>query len=132
MDPTQIGLFALAERRLAWDDQRQTLLAKNIANMATPSYQPQDLQPFAQTLSRFSLAEPVQTQPNHMMGSLGTGAGAVVTDPPAVRQPDGNAVSLDEQLTKVANTGTQQSLVTAIYKKYLGLFSLALGRSGQG
>jgi hypothetical protein len=41
-------------------------------------------------------------------------------------------VSLDEQLTKVANTGTQQSLVTAIYKKYLGLFSLALGRSGQG
>ena len=33
------------------------------------------------------------------------------------------------QLTKVADTETTQSLVTAIYKKYMSLFSLALGHS---
>ena len=51
MDPTQIGLFDLAERRLAWADRRQELLAQNIANANTPGYRPHDLQPFAATLT---------------------------------------------------------------------------------
>ncbi|HUB43399.1 MAG TPA: flagellar basal body protein, partial [Acetobacteraceae bacterium] len=49
MDPTQIGLFSLAERRLAWADQRQAVLAQNIANAATPNFQPSDLPSFAST-----------------------------------------------------------------------------------
>jgi flagellar basal-body rod protein FlgB len=48
---------------------------------------------------------------------------------PKSRAPDGNTVALDEQLTKVADTQTTQTLVTMIYKKYVGMFSLALGRS---
>lgn len=38
-------------------------------------------------------------------------------------------MALDTELTKVADTQTTQSLVTAIYKKYLSLFSLAVGHS---
>ena len=50
MDPKTIGLFDLAERRLAWADQRQTVLAQNIANVNTPGYKPHDLRSFATTL----------------------------------------------------------------------------------
>ena len=39
MDPKRIGLFDLAERRLAWTDQRRGVLAQNIANANTPGYQ---------------------------------------------------------------------------------------------
>ena len=39
MDPTHIGLFDLAERRLAWADQRQTVLAQNIANAEHAGFQ---------------------------------------------------------------------------------------------
>ena len=39
MDPTDIGLFRLAEQRLAWADQRQQLLARNVANANTPGFQ---------------------------------------------------------------------------------------------
>ena len=39
MDPTQNALFALAEQRLAWTDQRQAVLAQNIANASMPGYQ---------------------------------------------------------------------------------------------
>jgi hypothetical protein len=37
---------------------------------------------------------------------------------------------VDEQLTKVADTETTQSLVTSIWKTYVGMFNTALGRSG--
>jgi flagellar basal-body rod protein FlgB len=129
MDPTQIGLFNLAERRLTWADQRQTLLANNIANVSTPSYHPKDLQSFAQILSGASGMEPVQTQPNHMNGTADGALHPTLPQRPGGRAPDGNAVTLDEQLVKVADTETIQTLVTTIYKKYLGLFSIALGRS---
>jgi flagellar basal-body rod protein FlgB len=53
----------------------------------------------------------------------------LTTDPPKARALDGNTVSLDQQLTKVADTETTQALVTTIWKKYAGMFSTALGRS---
>jgi flagellar basal-body rod protein FlgB len=127
MDPTQIGLFSLAERRLAWADQRQAVLAQNVANAATPSFQPSDLPSFAGTLDHVSRLALVRTQLNDLPA---TTANMV---PPAVESsahgPDGNGVSLDTELMKVADTQTTQSLVTAIYKKYLNMFSEALGRS---
>jgi flagellar basal-body rod protein FlgB len=129
MDPTRIGLFDLAEKRLAWGERRQALLAKNIANVSTPAYQPRDLQPFATTLSRFAAAAPTRTQPNHLGAPRGGTLNSSSEARPKGRAPDGNAVTLDEQLTKVADTETSQILVTTIYKKYLGLFSLALGRT---
>ena len=129
MGPTENALFAVAERRLAWAEQRQALLAQNIANASRPGYQPRDMPSFSSVLSGQPAAEPAQTQPGHLRGTSG---GAFQADPinqPTARSPDGNSVSIDEQLTKVADTETTQSMVTAIYKKYMSLFGLALGHS---
>lgn len=124
---TQIALFALAEQRLAWADQRQAVLAQNIANASTPGFQPSDLPPFARTLDSVASVAPVRTQPGHLAGTAdGPLQPVAETD---AHGPDGNGVALDAQLTKVADTETTQSLVTSIYKKYLSLFSLALGHS---
>ena len=73
MNPTQIGLFDLAERRLAWADRRQGLLAQNIANANTPGYRPNDLKPFASALAGAGSVAPVRTQPNHLAGAAGSG-----------------------------------------------------------
>lgn len=132
MDSTQIGLFDLAERRLAWADRRQVLLAQNIANANTPGYRPHDLKPFAATLAGANAIAPARTQRNHMSGLAGAGQQIEAEPHPAARAPDGNAVTLDDQLIKVADTETTHALVTTIYKKYLGLFGMALGRSSSG
>jgi flagellar basal-body rod protein FlgB len=129
MDTTQIGLFDLAERRLAWADRRQAVLAQNIANANTPGFQPHDLKPFAEALGNANSVSPVRTQPNHLAGTAGADSQAEVVEKPHTRAPDGNAVTLDEQLVKVANTETAHALVTAIYKKYLGMFATALGHT---
>ncbi len=128
MDLSNIGIFALAEKRLAWLDKRQELLAANIANANTPHWQARDLAPFAASLSRAGAGTLAKTQPGHLPGTAGgDGGGDAATSRPAARAPDGNAVSLDEQLMKVADTETTQETVTNLYTKYMGLFRLALG-----
>jgi len=128
MNPYRVGLFDLAERRLAWTDQRQAVLARNIANASTPAFQAKDLPDFAKTLARTSAAEPIRTQPNHLTGTEGTGIRPVTLRAKA-RSPDGNTVAMDEQLTRVADTETAQSVVTSIYRKYMRLFGMALGKA---
>ncbi len=128
MDPTDIGLFNLAEKRLAWAAQRQGVLAANIANANTPGFQTQDIAPFAKVLSGYSPVQPVMTQAGHMAGTLPAGSAPLTRDPPTARALDGNSVALDEQLTKVADTETTQSLVTTVWKKYTLLFNIALGK----
>jgi flagellar basal-body rod protein FlgB len=130
MDPTKIGLFDLAEKRLTWAAQRQTVLAANIANANTPGFQARDLMSFNQVLAGTGTMAPVQTQPGHMTGTIASGAASLTKQRPDVRALDRNSVTLDEQLTKVADTETTQSLVTSIWKKYVGMFNVALGRSG--
>lgn len=128
MDTTDIGLFRLAERRLAWVDQRQRVLAQNVANADTPGYQPRDVSPFSASLGAAG-AELVRTDPSHLSGNPGGGASSMRAKAPG-RSPSGNGVSMEEQLGKVADTASTQELVTNLYRKYQGLFRTALGRNG--
>ena len=134
MDPTDIGsadigLFRLAEQRLAWVGRRQELLAQNVANANTPGYQPRDLAPFAKALANADpTAALVRTDPMHIAAS-----GTAQSDRPfhpRERAPDGNGVSMEDQLTKVADTSSTQELVANLYHKYHGMFRTALGRGG--
>ena len=42
--------------------------------------------------------------------------------------PSGNAVSLEEQMMKVADTAGQYQLITNLYRKQIGMIKTALGR----
>lgn len=128
MDPIDIGLFRLAERRLSWVDQRQALLAQNIANANTPGYQARDLPPFAASLAEHG-AGLTRTDPSHLEGSAAP-PGSSRRQRGAGKAPNGNTVSMEEQLGKVADTSSTQELVTNLYHKYQGLFRTVLGRSG--
>ncbi len=121
-----MGLFDLAEKRLAWIDRRQGLLAQNIANANTPGYQAKDLSPFAQSLAKV-VPELAVTNPMHIAGATSTAA-TLLQERPNERAPDGNAVSVEDQLTKVADTDGAQALVTNLYKKYMTLFHTVLGK----
>jgi flagellar basal-body rod protein FlgB len=128
MDPTGIPLFELADRRLAFLDRRQSLLSQNVANADTPRYKPHDLPPFAQTLAEASFELVlVRTDPADMPGTVAPDSSSSVLS--REEQPDGNAVSLDEQLMHVADTDNAHELVTDLYSKYLGMFRTAIGQS---
>lgn len=125
MDPTGVGLFDLAERRMSYLDRRSAVLAGNIANADTPGWKSRDLQPFTATLAQLGVV-PERTSPLHLPGtSVNDPALLVLTGETA---PDGNAVRLDVELKKVADTDSAHMLVSDLWKKYLGMFNTALGR----
>jgi flagellar basal-body rod protein FlgB len=127
MDPTDIGLFQLAEKRLNWIDQRQDVLASNIANAYTPNFKARDLSPFQASLAAQGVSMTI-TDPAHLTGT--SGAANARELPSTGKAPDGNTVSMEEQLGKVAETASAQELVTNLYHKYQGLFRMVLGRNG--
>jgi flagellar basal-body rod protein FlgB len=125
MDPTRIALFDLVDKRLAWVDRRQALLAQNIANADTPGWRPRDLAPFDATLKATGVAL-AQTDPKHLTGTSAAAQG--ILEATGEQALDGNGVALDKELSKVADTDAMHQLVTDLYKKYLSFFQTALGR----
>jgi flagellar basal-body rod protein FlgB len=118
--------FDLAQARLSWLGQRQTLLAGNIANANTPGYRAQDVAPFSAVLARTSFVVlPAMTSPLHM---LGTALPRTESTTAADASIDGNQVQLDRELMKVAQTDVGQALATNIVQSYLGLYRTAMGR----
>jgi len=128
MDPSRAGFFDLASKRLAWLDQRQQVLAQNIANADTPGWRSRDLRPFADVLADATGVAPVRSSMTHLPGTVDPLRNRTIPAPGPTRMPDGNDVGLDDQLIHIANTETQQAMVTSLVKKYAGLFRLALGR----
>ena len=126
MDLTRSPTIALAERRIAWLEERQRVLAQNIANADTPGYRPRDLDGFGESLAGvFGLT---RTNELHLAGSGGA-ARAKPDRAAAELAPNGNAVSLDREAMKVADTDTAHALATGLYRRWIGLYRTALGRS---
>jgi len=123
MNAPPIDVFALAEKRLAWAGQRQSVLAQNIANANTPGYAARDVKPFKDVLAASAQRE--------------AGGSTLAATQPAARPDranaavslDGNAVVLDEQLERIAETDAAHQLAMSLYKKYSSMFKTALGRN---
>ncbi|MCX8135050.1 MAG: flagellar basal body protein [Roseococcus sp.] len=127
MDVLGTGPIALAERRLAWLDARQRLLAQNVANADTPGFRPRDLMPFAEVLARRRAAPGLAVTDARHITPAGLASGEVAARI-RERTPDGNAVSIEEQALRIAETDQAHALAMGLHRKYLGLFRTALGR----
>jgi flagellar basal-body rod protein FlgB len=125
VDPASTGIFDLAERRMAWLDRRAAVLAENIANADTPGWKSRDLKPFSATLGEAEMT-PLRTNPMHLSGTAEDDAATHARDGESA--PDGNTVRIDVEMTKVADTETAQTLVSNLWKSYVGMFRTALGK----
>jgi len=127
VDPARSGPVALAERRLAWLEQRQRVLSQNVANADTPQYRARDITPFDRVM-RGTASTLARTDTAHLHpagGALRPRPDRATTE----RTPNGNGVALDEQALKVADTDGAHALATGLHRRYLGLFRTALGRN---
>lgn len=119
---------SLAERRLAWLDTRQKVLSRNVANADTPGFRPSDAVPFQSLLARSrASAAMVTTDALHLTPSRASLL-AVQDRRVAERTANGNAVSLDQQAIRIAETDQAHALAMGLHRKYLGLFRMTLGR----
>jgi flagellar basal-body rod protein FlgB len=132
MSITDLLLFSMLRTRMHWHQERQRLLAENVANADTPSYRPHDLAPLRFDQQRQTMA-PVgleRTSPLHF-ASL---AGSASSQFEAARRggyqtrPSGNAVNLEDEMIKVAANQMDYQAATTLYVRSLGLLKAALGK----
>jgi flagellar basal-body rod protein FlgB len=124
------GPVALAERRLGWLDRRQAVLAQNVAHADTPGYRPRDVTPFGQVLAGQMAPALARTQAGHLGPQRPGAAGAQPDRTVAEATPDGNAVSLDREAMRIAETDTAHALAMAVHRSFMGMFRATLGRGG--
>ena len=120
--------LALAERRLHWLDRRQAVLAGNIANADTPGFRPRDLTPFRARLETVLSSPLARSHAGHLAGRLNAGGDAREDRRVAEAVPDGNAVSLDREAVRMAETDTAHALAMAVHRSFSGMFRMTLGR----
>jgi flagellar basal-body rod protein FlgB len=120
-------LLKLTERRMAWLEARQRVLAGNVANADTPGYQPRDVRSFATVLAGAAGPRMAATDPRHLAAPNDAALARPDRSAPD-RAPNGNAVSLDREALKIAETDQAHALAATLHRRYLGLFRTALGR----
>jgi flagellar basal-body rod protein FlgB len=140
MDIESIPLFAVLRGRMGYLNQRQQVIAQNVANASTPGFTPQDLRPFtiksgigsslaltpvAQSTSTSSVAMiPIQTQ------SASQGFRPIAA-PDDETKLDGNQVVLEDQMVKMADTRSDYEAAVGIYEKALSFLQMAAKEPGK-
>jgi flagellar basal-body rod protein FlgB len=72
---------------------------------------------------------PVSTNPMHIGAPMqDNGAFAVQLDRDVEMSPDKNAVDIETQMVKMAQTQADFQLISSLYRKQVGLIKTALGR----
>lgn len=136
-DPTQMSVFSLMKARLQMLGERQKVIAQNVANVSTPGYVPSDInqEAFAATLQRMAghggpgpaRTAMVATQAGHMAAPASGGGANIATtkSPDSETTLDGNAVVVEEQMMKIAETRMDFETMVGLYQKSLGLLRMA-------
>jgi flagellar basal-body rod protein FlgB len=126
---SDIPIFAMLKTRMQWHQDRQRVLAENVANADTPNYRPNDL-----AEPKFNLPTPgpgplqlARTDPAHIAGATGATTFASGSQQYQVR-PAGNAVSLEDEMLKVAANQMDYQAATSLYTRSLGLIKTAVGK----
>jgi flagellar basal-body rod protein FlgB len=132
---TDLPILSMLRTKLEWGQQRQRVLAQNIANADTPNFQARDLappefgepdRPAPASMSNIAL---VRTEQGHIAGLAETGSGfQSKTSGNYDVHPTGNAVNLEEEMMKVAANQMDYQAVSALYARSLNLFKTALGK----
>lgn len=133
MPISDIPIFSMLRTRMQWHQERQRVLAENVANADTPGFRPRDLA--TPKFDRLTPAEPAgvtlaRTAAGHQSTAAVGNASAsfASTRNGQETRPTGNAVSLEDEMIKVAANQMDYQAATAVYTRSLGLIKTALGR----
>jgi len=135
MNLNQIPLFAMLKGKLDYVNDRQRLIAQNVANADTPGYSPSDLKPFTVPAALSKPASSgivaVRTNVAHMSGTTKPATTwKTVSGPDSEVQLDGNQVVLEEQMMKMTEARLDYDAAIGLYQKSIGMLRLAARKPG--
>lgn len=129
-----LQVFRMADAMARHASVRQTVIAGNMANADTPGYKAQDIASFSETIDTSAPGFGLKaTRSAHLNGSPASMAGradqlGLHEEENPWSSPNGNSVSLEEQVMKSVQVKQQHDKALAIYKSALDVMRTALGR----
>ena len=126
-------VFTALTDKMRWHQTRQGLLAENVANAETPGYRGRDLAQydFADRASGFSSAtvSTSATQPMHFsVSSSESSAFGAQRMANFEITPEGNGVTLEDEMMKVSTNMMDYQAATSLYQKSIKILKTAMGR----
>lgn len=126
---TNLNVFKMAQAMAVHAGQRQVIIAQNVANADTPGYQAKDLMPFAESYQSSDGGGTMRmTRPGHIGGHVTDGLGLNAANSNGSTDPNGNSVSIEQEMLKAVDVKQQHERALAIYKSSLSILRVSLGR----
>jgi len=126
-----VGILQMAQDLAAHTSSRQSVIAQNIANADTPGYKARDMSTFAdsvrETAHMRASGSPVRA--GHIALDAGRATGDIFESTTfGAESPNGNTVSLEDQLVRAADVKYQHDLALGIYAKSINILRAGMGR----
>ncbi|ODT68214.1 MAG: flagellar basal-body rod protein FlgB [Pelagibacterium sp. SCN 63-23] len=127
-------VFSALTDKMRWHQTRQGLLAENVANAETPGYRGRDLKQYdlADRRASGSMAALSTTATQKMHFSVSSGAGGGFDAQRMANfeiTPEGNGVTLEDEMMKVTTNMMDYQAATTVYQKSIRILRVALGKN---
>jgi len=124
---TDLNVFRTAAAMASHASERQAIIAQNMANSDTPGYKARDLVPF-QDVIKDSGTGMRATRAGHLSGMSADGSAWETFTPVATSDPNGNTVSIENEMLNGVEVKRQHEFALAVYKSSLSILRTSLGR----
>lgn len=128
-----LPIFAALKNKMQWHQTRQTLLAENVANAETPGYRGRDLSPFtiadAARRSGANVTTMATNTKHYSVGGDPSRAMGARTMNSFEIMPEGNGVTLEEEMMKVTTNQMDYQAATTLYSRSMRVIKIALGKN---
>ncbi|WP_170786555.1 FlgB family protein [Ruegeria lacuscaerulensis] len=124
-----LNVFKTAHAMATHAGQRQAVVARNMANADTPGYQPRDLEAFKKAFEKSGgEVAMTATRAAHLNGASAPQPWAEYDVAPS-GDPNGNGISVEEEMFKAVEVKRQHDRALTIYKSSMNILRTSLGRS---
>ena len=128
-----LNILKLASALAAHSSGRQQVITENIAHADTPGYRARDIADFTTTLDSNPGGAPFAartTRPGHIsFGADPHGFEAEEITALGAETPNGNTVSLEDQMVRAAEVRQSHDMAVGVYAKSLTILRGALGQN---
>ncbi|MBL4854209.1 MAG: hypothetical protein JKY25_08230 [Robiginitomaculum sp.] len=117
---SELSILKMASAMAEHASRRHAVISKNIANADTPGYKAKDIEPFA---------EIYKTAARTDAGISDVLKKSKLLEMNSPADPNGNTVSLEEQMLKSSSTVGKHDLAMLMYRKTMDMMKMAIGKN---
>ena len=123
----KLQLTAMAQAMSSHAGARMGLIAQNVAHADTPGFKALDLPSFAEAYRAADPGALRQTRAGHLAGQ-DSETRALPRQAGGAEAPNGNSVSLEQEMVKAASVRQDHEMALAIYRNTSDILRASLGR----